>query len=242
MSLSPRKIQPVQASIETIALNELRDVPDFDIVTVSAKVGKSGEKIEVKPGLFKQDLAISDETGTARLTLWQDTIDSLTVGTSYSLQGLQVRSFKDKKYLSEPKSGFEFAVVADIQAVLIESEDQDKQVFNASITGAWVTNIMMCQACKGTIQYKDNQFGTCEKCNMTQKLDKCAQKLSAKVLVIDGERKMYLLVPIGIIRSIIDDPNLSDDTASSTIESELLLAKPFNFTYTSNNVISSVNK
>ena len=108
--------------------------------------------------------------------------------------------------------------------------------------GAWVTNIMMCQACKGTIQYKDNQFGTCEKCNMTQKLDKCAQKLSAKVLVIDGERKMYLLVPIGIIRSIIDDPNLSDDTASSTIESELLSAKPFNFTYTSNNVISSVNK
>ena len=90
VSLSPRKIQPVQASIETITLNELCDVPDFDIVTVSAKVGKSGEKIEVKPGLFKQDLAISDETGTAHLTLWQDTIDSLTVGTSYSLQGLQV--------------------------------------------------------------------------------------------------------------------------------------------------------
>ena len=121
---------------------------------------------------------------------------SLTVGTSYSLQGLQVRSFKDKKYPSEP---IEFTVVADIQAVPIESEDQDKQVLNVSITGAWVTNIMMCQACKGTIQYKDNQFGTCEKCNMTQKLEKCAQKLSAKVLVIDGERKVYLLVPIGII-------------------------------------------
>ena len=99
-------------------LNELSDVPDFDIVTVSAKVGKSGEKIEVKPGLFKQDLTISDETGTAHLILARN--HSLTVGTSYSLQGLQVQSFRDKKYLSEPKSGFEFAVVADIQAVPIE--------------------------------------------------------------------------------------------------------------------------
>ena len=88
VSLSPRKIQPVQASIETIALNKLSDVPDFDIVTVSATVGKSSEKLR-----YIQDLAISDETGTPRLTLWQDTIDSFTIGTSYSLQDLQIRSF-----------------------------------------------------------------------------------------------------------------------------------------------------
>ena len=189
--------------------------------------------------MFKQDLDISDETGTARLTLWQDTIDKLIVGTSYSLQGLQVRSFNDKKYLSEPKSGFTFSVMQDIQAVLIESEE-DKQVSNASITGAWVNN-MMCQACKGNMQCKNDQFGTCAKCNMTQKLNKCAQKLSAKVLIMDGEKKLYLLVPVGMIRCIIDDPNLSDDTAS-TVENELLSAKQFSYTYTCNNVISSINK
>lgn len=242
MSLSPRKIQRLQASIETIPLNKLNDVPDYDFVTVSAKVGKASEKIEVKSGLFKQDLGISDETATGRLTLWQQTIGSLTVGTSYSLQGLQVRSFNNKKYLSEPKSGFEFSVVKDIQAVPLDSDDQDEEVLNASITGAWVTNNRMCQACKGNIECISDQFGTCEKCNMTQKLDNCAQKLSTKVLIINGDKKMYLLVPIAMIRSIIGDPNISSDTASSTIEGELLSAKPFNFTYTCNNVISSVNK
>ena len=242
VSLSPRKIQPVQTRIETITLKKLNNVPDFDLVTVSAKIGKASEKIEVKPGLFKQDLGISDTTATARLTIWQETIDRLTVGTSYTLQGLQVRAFNNKKYLSEPKSGFEFSAIEDIQAIAIDSDDQDERVLNASITGAWVTNNRMCQACKGNIECINDQFGSCEKCNMTQKLDKCAQKLSAKVLVIDGDKKMYLLVPIAMIRSIIGDPNLSDDTASSTVESELLSAKPFNFTYTCNNVISSINK
>ena len=132
LSLSPRKIIPVQTPIKTITLKKLSDIPDFNIVTVSAKIAKAGEKVEVKPGLFKQDLSISDETGTARLTLWQDTIDSLTVGTSYCLQGLQVRSFNDQKYLSEPKSGFKFSVVEDIQI----HNEEDKQVSNASITGA----------------------------------------------------------------------------------------------------------
>ena len=81
---------------------------DFDLVTVSAKIGKASKKIEVKQGLFKQDLGISDVTATDRLTVWQETIDRLTVGTSYTLQGLQVRSFNNKKYCLNPSQALSF--------------------------------------------------------------------------------------------------------------------------------------
>ena len=157
VTLSPRKIQPLKVLNQTITLKQLNDMEDFDLVTVAAKIMKASNKFEVKPGLFKQDISISDSTGTAQLAIWQDSIDSLTVGTLYSLQGLQVRSFNNSKYLSEPKSGFQYSVVEDIQAVMIDSDQQDEKVLNASITGAWVNNSRMCQACKGKIDIINDQ-------------------------------------------------------------------------------------
>ena len=45
-------------------------------VTVTAKILRAGDKEEVKPNLFKQDLCIADATATCRLTVWQEMIDS----------------------------------------------------------------------------------------------------------------------------------------------------------------------
>ena len=75
---------------------------------------------EVKPGLRKQDVTISDATSTARLVLWQDDIDKLVANGSYSFRNLQVRLYAGEKYLQVQKYGSSMVPVSDIGDVLMD--------------------------------------------------------------------------------------------------------------------------
>ena len=81
-------------------LSDLQTVPNLTKITIRIKVVDIMGTFEVKPGLMKQDVLISDDTGTATLTLWQQNIGSLEDGKSYILQGVSVREFNNSKYLS----------------------------------------------------------------------------------------------------------------------------------------------
>ena len=73
------------------------------------KVLRISEKQEVKGELEKQDITISDATGTARLTLWQENIGKLDV------DDLIVNSYNGTKYLTSPKSGCTITPLDDIR-------------------------------------------------------------------------------------------------------------------------------
>ena len=83
---SPRKFTDVvQLSTSTymsITLDQIQEKEDYQPVTVSAKVLQADPKLMVKSGLYKQDLHIADNTATSKLTVWQDTIDTIRVGTT----------------------------------------------------------------------------------------------------------------------------------------------------------------
>ena len=53
-------------------------------------------------GKRKQDVIVADHYGTAKLVLWEDTVDSLEENESYTLKNFVVREYKAKKYLSMP--------------------------------------------------------------------------------------------------------------------------------------------
>ena len=94
---------------------------DYENANVSIKVLDNDAPVEVKTGLVKQDLTVADETGTARLTLWQSDMSSLDVGKSYKLEALSVRSYNCMKYLTPPKSGWKYDVCDDINMPCIQS-------------------------------------------------------------------------------------------------------------------------
>ena len=79
------------------------------------KVLRISEKQEVKAELEKQDITISDATGTARLTLWQENIGKLDVDDSYEIKDLIVNSYNGTKYLTSPKSGCTITPLDDIR-------------------------------------------------------------------------------------------------------------------------------
>ena len=85
--------------------------------TFVAKVLQVNERIQVKPLLEKQDVTLSDHTGTIRFTLWQNDIDSLKIDTSYKFVNLSVQSYMNVKYLTHSMSHLEYHAVHDIGEV-----------------------------------------------------------------------------------------------------------------------------
>ena len=116
---SPRKftdiMQPSARTDMSITLDQIQDKEDYQPVTVSAKILQADPKLMVKSGLYKQDLHIADNTATSKLTLWQDTIDTLRVGTTYKLEGLSIRTYKSTKFLTTIKGEFSSVEIPNLE-------------------------------------------------------------------------------------------------------------------------------
>lgn len=83
-----------------VVIEDVYDLNCFERVTVEVQVSDVDKVMEVKGGKLKQDVIIKDCTGAAKLTLWEQDIDKLGLGTSYKLSGMLVREYANAKYLS----------------------------------------------------------------------------------------------------------------------------------------------
>jgi len=51
------------------------------------------------------DATLEDETGSIKMTLWQDQIDSVNTGDEVAIRGAYVTEFRDQLQLNIPRSG-----------------------------------------------------------------------------------------------------------------------------------------
>ena len=68
----------------------------------------------------KRDVIVSGQTAAAKVVLWEQHVDSLQEGKSYSLKNFHVEEFKSKKYLSMLKSDFKITAIHDLQDTIIQ--------------------------------------------------------------------------------------------------------------------------
>ncbi len=159
---------------------------NFQHVTVTVKVLQVDPKMEVKPGLYKQDATVADSTGTGHLTLRQDDIGKMEFDKSYLVENLLIKSFDSVKYLTPPKSGCKITMQDDISQVEDEPESDRNELEDAEVVGVTYigchSGCITCNCCKGKIDPVNDKIGVCSKCSMSQRLDKCAQQLSEKLL------------------------------------------------------------
>ena len=71
-------------------------------------------------GLKKQDLVIAGQSGSARLTLWQEEIGTMQAGCSYTAYGAMVREFHGQRFLSTSKQGTCIKKAAPLENVMEE--------------------------------------------------------------------------------------------------------------------------
>ncbi len=207
----------------------------YDKVSIRAKVVRVDQPVKVSGNLTKQDLALADATGSIKLTLWQDKIGSIEQGTSYHFTNMVVRTYLHTKYLSMPKEGASIDKIEDIGSVADDDlPETDTTIRSAEVIGvASLDNYNACLSCKGKVDGLDDTLGSCTKCSMTQRLNKCKKQLRAKLYISSGE-DYFTLQAFG--------SNVSDIAGKQDVTTHALLhAQPFTLTHDSN-VITSVTR
>lgn len=163
----------------TFALKMLPYIEDYETVSVSnvIQVDEVEVPIQIPTGASKQDAHISDGTGTTKLTLWEDDIGKLKEGGSYKLSDVSVRSYDGEKYLSFV-CGSSLISMDDAEAEVKEDTMEDCEVIGVYAFNAYPT----CLSCKQKVTASD-KLGTCVKCGMKQKLDRCKFHVTAKLMI-----------------------------------------------------------
>jgi replication factor A1 len=91
-----------------VAIKELQD--GMKRVSIEAKVVDKGDPREVK-SRFKDetyrivDAVVADESGSVKLTLWNEQIDQINVGDNIKIENGYVTSFKSEIQLNVGKFG-----------------------------------------------------------------------------------------------------------------------------------------
>jgi replication factor A1 len=103
-----------QLSVNSLEVNYMVAIKDLQDgmkrVSVEAKVVDKGDPREVK-SRFKDetyrivDAVVADETGSVKLTLWNEQIDQINVGDNIKIENGYVTSFKSEIQLNVGKFG-----------------------------------------------------------------------------------------------------------------------------------------
>jgi len=92
-------------------LTDIKDLQDgMKRVSVEAKVVEKGDVREVKSRYKDEtyrivDAVIADETGSIKLTLWNEQIEQVNVGDNVKIENGYVTSFKGENQLNVGKFG-----------------------------------------------------------------------------------------------------------------------------------------
>jgi len=77
-------------------------------VSVEGKVKEKSEARRVRTRYGPRsvaDVELADETGTIRVSLWEDDIDRVNVGDEIRIEGAFVTEFRNELQLNVPRSG-----------------------------------------------------------------------------------------------------------------------------------------
>ena len=155
VSKSPRKFNvSSKEEYATKMLKDLEDQPTYSKVLVKAKVMNIDVPTKLSGGFTKQEITIADSTAAARLTLWEDDINTLEEFDSYHFEPLTVRSFQCQKYLTTSKEGCKIEKIADIDNVVEDELPCD----SITIDGVEVIGVqslqkyVACVACNGKVE------------------------------------------------------------------------------------------
>ena len=177
-----------------IKLGDIGLLDNYQKVTAEVKVLMIMEAIEVSGGKKKQDVTVGDKSGTVKVSLWEEHIDTLQKETSYRLKNFVVREYASQKYLSMPKAGAVITPIDNIGDVVqpVSENASSTDIFNVEIIGVpQLDCYKACLKCKARVEPLTPHLGKCSKlgCGMMQRYDRCPNQLSAKLMVtwVDSE-------------------------------------------------------
>lgn len=80
-------------TLKEISLGDVQDQPPYQKMTVNAKIMEIANPFQLEDGRQIQDVVIADATGTAKLSLWENFVHSVTLDKSYKFFNMVIKPF-----------------------------------------------------------------------------------------------------------------------------------------------------
>lgn len=109
---------PTSTTGQTTPINEICELSVNTFVDVKITVCSVNDpQCITTKSLTCQELMVADSTGSTRLRIWENEINTMEKGKSYHLQNVSIREFKGKKFLSTSIKGSLITEIPDIGKV-----------------------------------------------------------------------------------------------------------------------------
>ena len=232
---SPTKFEVDSTSNQSDALLTIEEIKDNinNKVTFVAKVLHVSTPTQVANGKTKQDVRIADHTNTITLTLWENDIGQLEEKKTYKFYNMMVRTFQGKKYISKPWG----AMIDEVPNLTTTVREDPQQLQNTKVLQKVEVIAIpklqiypICIGCKSKVLQRatDVKFGICERCQMLQKIDKCATEKSATIIIQSDDVTLTLQAFGSVLETITSGP---------ITQEALLTATPFTVSYNDQELI-----
>lgn len=171
-------------SIE-ISLDKLQDQPPYQKVSMKAKVVSVKDPITLEDGRIVQNI-ISDATGIAQVSLWQEHVNSVAIG-KYFINFLVKKQLDGANGIFTPKQQnaniSSIDDITDCQPYLEEVKVNTRILQHAKIIAVTgFSSIYACVSChKGHVTAIEGLqgLGTCSSCPTTVFMENCPLQVSA---------------------------------------------------------------
>ena len=221
-------------SPEEITLDALQSKFIFAKVTVNVKVHKASDPEMVRTGKQKQEVSIADQTGSAKVTLWEEQVGSLTEGISYKLESFIVKEWGGIKHLS---FGGESKITSIDDIEFVKICNTDKKITDVAIMAvAQLECYKACLRCNARIETVDDTNGRCSKadCRMLQRIEFCTGHVNAQLMMLaDGK-----FLTLAIFDKLLYDMLQVTSDSEVTEEAFLSLPKLDEVIYNEKNIIT----
>ena len=169
------------------------------LVNTSGRITFTGseETIQAKgKTLTKRKTALTDNTGTIRLVLWDGDIGKVTSGSAYELSKVAVKRFQEKKYVT-------LNTKSSITPIDLNVEREDEVIVQSNLN--FVTSpadgvqslcrYLSCNKCNTKIvPMAGKNIVKCSECGMAQLKAKSLQRMYASVLFTVEDEQINLLL------------------------------------------------
>ena len=185
-----------------LKITKISDIPSKcpdEMISVQGKLTFSS-KIRLVQSYGKQtklaeENYISDNTGTVKLTLWENWINEFeTAGGKFiKIFNLVVKEFEGKKYLATSVDTFMTELENPIENVVIKIPNQVKEVVIKEVTGVGKFNYtMMCPTCQKQNPAKVDPIVTCNHCEFSSKANRFQKTLLIPIISDELEEKVHI--------------------------------------------------
>ena len=191
-------------------------------MTVSAKVLHVDQPIQVSANLTKQDVIIADATASAKITLWEDNLNTLDEGHAVlQIYKCDCQMLQTGEIPLHPQERAEITLIQDLENVADDVPNNTINIFNAKVVAATLTVYSTCIACKSKLELTDSDITCCKKCQMSQLNSAMSTEVSAVLYITTDDIPIHLSAFQNVFSKIVRGQELAVP--------HLLAAPPFNW-------------